>query len=85
MQIEGGRFLVTGGVSLIGSRIAARLLASGAAHVTLLDSLSLVSLSGLEDLLLDDRVVLARADVLPWASSRTCASRSTGSSLSPAC
>src|SRR5271168_2640596 len=41
MDIAGKHFLITGGVSLIGSHLADRLLAHGAARIVLFDNLSL--------------------------------------------
>lgn len=43
MRIDGHRFLVTGGASLIGSHVADHLLAAGASEVILFDNLSLSS------------------------------------------
>src|SRR5437870_13350675 len=43
MHIEGGRFLVTGGASLIGSHLTQQLLAAGAAAVILFDNYALGS------------------------------------------
>ncbi len=64
MRIEGKRFLITGGTSLIGSRIAMELLRRGAAHVTLLDNFSLSGPTDLDELLEDARVTLMKGDVL---------------------
>ena len=41
MDIAGGRFVITGGASLIGSHVADRLLAEHAGEVVLLDNFSL--------------------------------------------
>ena len=41
MQIAGGKFVITGGASLIGSHVADALLAEGAGEVVLLDNFSL--------------------------------------------
>lgn len=41
MEIRNGRFVVTGGASLVGSHVADGLLADGAREVVLLDNFSL--------------------------------------------
>ncbi len=63
-EIAGGRFLVTGGASLIGSHIADALLARGAAEIRLLDNFSLGTPDVIAHLQGDPRVVLVRGDVL---------------------
>jgi len=64
VAIKGGRFLITGGLSLIGSHIAEHLLAEGAAEVVLLDNASLTDPGSLADLLAHERVTFRRGDVL---------------------
>ncbi|HEX7856612.1 MAG TPA: NAD-dependent epimerase/dehydratase family protein [Sphingobium sp.] len=64
MQISGGRFVVTGGASLIGSHVADRLLAEGAREVILLDNFALGTPETVAHLNGDDRVKLVRGDIL---------------------
>jgi UDP-glucose 4-epimerase len=64
MQISGGRFVVTGGASLIGSHVADALLAQGAREVVLLDNFALGTPQTVGHLLEDKRVVLVRGDIL---------------------
>jgi UDP-glucose 4-epimerase len=64
MKIEGGRFVITGGVSLIGSHTAEALLAEGAARVVLVDNYALGSPDSVADLIRDPRVKLLRGDLL---------------------
>ncbi|MBW8783321.1 MAG: NAD-dependent epimerase/dehydratase family protein [Novosphingobium sp.] len=64
MKIDGGRFVITGGASLIGSHVADRLLAEGAAKVVLLDNFSLGTPETVRHLDGDDRVSLVRGDIL---------------------
>lgn len=64
MQISGGRFVITGGASLIGSHVADRLLAEGAAHVVLLDNFSLGTPGAVAHLDGDARVTLLKGDIL---------------------
>lgn len=64
MQISGGRFVVTGGASLIGSHVADRLLAEGARAVVLLDNFALGTPETVAHLADDDRVTLVRGDIL---------------------
>ena len=47
LAIDGGRFLIVGGASLVGSASAELLLAGGAAEVVVLDNLSQGSLAAL--------------------------------------
>lgn len=63
MDIKGGKFIVTGGISLIGSHVADQLLAAGAASVVLLDNFSLGSTDMIGHLLADNRVSLVRGDI----------------------
>jgi UDP-glucose 4-epimerase len=62
--ISGGKFVVLGGASQVGSYIGEQLLAANAREVVLLDNLSLGSLEMLQPLLADPRCKFVRADVL---------------------
>ena len=64
MRIAGGRFVLTGGASLIGSHVADRLLAEGAREVVLLDNFSLGTPENVAHLDGDARVRLVRGDIL---------------------
>jgi UDP-glucose 4-epimerase len=64
MQISGGRFVLTGGASLIGSHVADRLLAEGVREVVLLDNFALGTPETVAHLAGDDRVKLIRGDIL---------------------
>jgi len=64
MDIAGGRFVVTGGASLIGSHVADKLLAEGARAVVLLDNYSLGTPETVSHLADDKRVKLVRGDIL---------------------
>jgi len=64
MKIEGGKFVITGGVSLIGSHITEQLLAAGAREIVLFDNFSLGSPDTIPDLLKEPRVSLVRGDIL---------------------
>jgi UDP-glucose 4-epimerase len=64
MKIEDGRFVVTGGASLIGSHVADRLLAEGASHVVLLDNFSLGTPATVGHLNGNPRVSLVKGDIL---------------------
>lgn len=64
MKIEDGKFVVTGGVSLIGSHIAEQLLAAGAREVVLFDNYSLGSADMIGDLLGNPKVRVVRGDIL---------------------
>ena len=64
MEIAGGRFVITGGASLIGSHVADRLLADGAREVVLLDNFSLGTPQAVSHLSDDSRVKLVRGDIL---------------------
>jgi UDP-glucose 4-epimerase len=64
MKIAGSKFVITGGVSLIGSHITEYLLAQGAAQVVLFDNFSLSSTDALKHLPQDKRIVLTRGDIL---------------------
>lgn len=63
MDIEGGRFLLTGGASLIGSHLVEQLLDGGAGEVVLLDNFALGSPDVAAFLAQDKRVRLVRADI----------------------
>jgi UDP-glucose 4-epimerase len=63
-RISGGKFVLVGGASQIGSHIAEQLLAAYAREVVLLDNLSLGSQAVVQHLLQDRRCVLVRGDVL---------------------
>lgn len=64
MDIAGGRFVITGGASLIGSHVADRLLAEGAGEVVLLDNFSLGAPETVRHLDGDRRVRLVKGDIL---------------------
>jgi UDP-glucose 4-epimerase len=64
MEIAKGKFVVTGGASLIGSHVAEQLLAAGASEVVLLDNYALGSPDTVKDLVGNPRVKLVRGDIL---------------------
>ena len=64
MNIKGGRFVITGGASLIGSHVADVLLAQDAREVVLLDNFALGTPETVSHLLKDGRVKLVRGDIL---------------------
>lgn len=64
MDIAGGRFVITGGASLIGSHVADQLLEKGARQVVLLDNFSLGAPQAVAHLQGDERVWLVRGDIL---------------------
>ncbi|MDE2596697.1 MAG: NAD-dependent epimerase/dehydratase family protein [Sphingomonadales bacterium] len=64
MQIAGGKFVITGGASLIGSHVADRLLAEGAREVVLLDNFSLGTPETVAHLDSDARARLVKGDIL---------------------
>jgi UDP-glucose 4-epimerase len=64
MDIKGGRFVITGGASLIGSHVADALLAQGAREVVLLDNFALGTPETVSHLQGDARVKLVRGDIL---------------------
>lgn len=64
MKIAEGKFVITGGASLIGSHVAERLLSQGAREVVLLDNYALGSPDTVRSLLDDPRVKLVRGDIL---------------------
>ncbi|SDO89352.1 NAD-dependent epimerase/dehydratase family protein [Afipia sp. GAS231] len=64
MKIAEGKFVVTGGASLIGSHVAEQLLSQGAREVVLLDNFSLGNPETVKSLLGNPRVKLLRGDIL---------------------
>lgn len=64
MQIAGGRFVITGGASLIGSHVADALIAQNAREVVLLDNFALGTPEAVAHLMGDSRVKLVRGDIL---------------------
>jgi UDP-glucose 4-epimerase len=64
IEIRGGKFLITGGASLIGFHLTHRLLEDGAAQVILYDNLSLGTSEVLGELQKDSRVAVVRGDIL---------------------
>lgn len=63
-SIAGNRFLITGGLSLIGSHIAEQLLAANAGEVILFDNLSLSAPGAIPEILENERVRFVKGDVL---------------------
>jgi UDP-glucose 4-epimerase len=63
-SISGGKYVVVGGASLLGSHIGEQLLAGGAREVVLLDNLALGSTDNIDFLLSDSRCSFLRADAL---------------------
>jgi UDP-glucose 4-epimerase len=63
LAIEGGRFLLVGGASLVGSASAQRFLDAGAAEVVVFDNLSQGSLAALHHLEGDPRLKIVAGDV----------------------
>jgi UDP-glucose 4-epimerase len=63
MKIKGNKFLITGGAGLMGSHIADRLLAGGAARIVLLDNFVRGSMHNIEEQLKDPRVQLVKGDI----------------------
>jgi UDP-glucose 4-epimerase len=64
MKIADGKFLITGGVSLIGTHLAEHLLQAGAREIVLFDNYSLGSPDTLGDLIAEKRIRLVRGDIL---------------------
>jgi UDP-glucose 4-epimerase len=64
VRIQGGRFLVVGGASLVGSATCEELLARGAAEVRLLDNFSFGSGEAIAHLKEDPRVKVVQADIM---------------------
>lgn len=63
-SVSGGKFVIVGGASLLGSHIGEQLLEGGAREVVLFDNLSLGSADNIEALLADPRCRFVRGDVL---------------------
>ena len=63
VQIDGGRFLVTGGAGTIGSAIVEQLVDAGAAEVVVLDNLVRGRRANLAQALATDRVALVEGDI----------------------
>jgi len=64
LKIAGGKFVITGGASLIGSHVAECLLQEGAREVVLLDNFALGTPDTVRELLGDTRIKLVRGDIL---------------------
>ncbi|MGE0725456.1 MAG: NAD-dependent epimerase/dehydratase family protein [Alphaproteobacteria bacterium] len=64
VPIAGGRFLIVGGASLVGSATAGLLLDRGAAEVALLDNFAFGSEDAIRHLRDDPRIAVVRADVM---------------------
>ena len=64
MKIAGNRFLITGGVSMIGAEVARQLLGAGAGQVVLFDNYSLSTPDNVADIAGDPRIKLVRGDIL---------------------
>lgn len=64
MKIENGTFMITGGVSLVGSHITEQLLELGAKQIILFDNYSLGTPDMIADILKNPRVKLVRGDIL---------------------
>lgn len=64
MKIAEGKFIVTGGASLIGSHVAEQLLSQGAREVVLLDNFSLGNPETVKSLVGNPKVKLLRGDIL---------------------
>ena len=63
MEIQGNKFLITGGAGLMGSHIADRLLAGGASKIVLLDNFVRGSMHNINEQLKDPRVQLVQGDI----------------------
>jgi UDP-glucose 4-epimerase len=64
VELNSGRFVVTGGASLIGSHIVEQLLQHEVGEIIILDNLSLGSEKQLSRLLVDNRVRFVHGDIL---------------------
>ncbi len=63
-KIQGNKFVIVGGASLLGSNIARQLLDAGVGEVVLMDNLSLGTATAVEDLITDPRCSFIRGDML---------------------
>ena len=63
MQIEGKKFLVTGGAGLIGSHIVDQVLDAGAAHVTVIDNMLRGRHANLENAIRTNRIDVVEGDI----------------------
>ncbi|MAS04977.1 MAG: epimerase [Ahrensia sp.] len=63
MQIKDGKFVITGGISLIGSHIAEQLLEAGASEIVLFDNYSLGSTDMIGHLIGNPAIKLVRGDI----------------------
>lgn len=63
-QIEGQKFVIVGGASLLGSNIGKQLLENGAGEVVLMDNLSLGNQRSIEDLVAHHHCHFLRGDML---------------------
>ncbi len=64
MKIKDGKFLITGGASMIGAHITEHLIKAGAREIVLFDNDSLASPEGINDILQHPQVKLVRGDIL---------------------
>jgi UDP-glucose 4-epimerase len=64
VKIAGGKFLITGGFSMIGAEVARQLLKANVREVVLFDNYSLSSTEMIEDFVHDPRIKLVRGDIL---------------------
>jgi UDP-glucose 4-epimerase len=64
MKIKDGKFLITGGASMIGAHITEHLIKAGAREIVLFDNYSLASPEGINDILQHPQVKLVRGDIL---------------------
>jgi UDP-glucose 4-epimerase len=62
--VSGGKFVVVGGASLLGSHIGERMLVGGVRELVLMDNLALGSTDNIKTLLEDERCTFVRGDVL---------------------
>jgi UDP-glucose 4-epimerase len=63
-KIQGNKFVIVGGASLLGSNIARQLLDANVGEVVLMDNLSLGTATAVEDLITDPRCRFIRGDML---------------------
>jgi UDP-glucose 4-epimerase len=64
MKIKDGKFLITGGASMIGAHITEHLIKAGAREIVLFDNYALASPEGISDILQHPQVKLVRGDIL---------------------